>query len=191
MNDKILFLDFDGVITNDASLMEYSARAKKEDVSMILSRGCVAMIEIIMIQTGCDVVFSTNWRHEHSDDQLYEFLVEAGMTLPRERFIDRTLRRSMSSSHHGIEIKEYYDSHYVGSFAILDDEDQGLSHYFKEYDSNGTNIDEAKWIRTNTNSGLLKYQMFAAIAILGRTPEAQAAHDEYQKDLELLTNVMF
>ena len=172
MERKILFLDFDGVINSDATFFEAFKYAPHSDAShtgKVLSSGNVAMIQHIMEETDCDVVFTTNWRLQLSEDELNQALVEVGMQLPRERFIGKTSRLSFSTSRHGAEILNYINDYDIKTFVILDDEDQEISTYFIQYDSFLKNIEDATWIRTETSSGLLTHQMYAAISILGKT----------------------
>lgn len=193
MSKKTLFLDFDGVLNGDSDFFEarkYGHPTNIIENGEVLNRGCVGMLQQIMEDTDCDVVFSTNWRHTRSEDELYALLVRAGLVMQRERFVGVTKRIGISGSRHGSEIKEYCDEHDVGDIVILDDQDQAISYHFTQYDSSIRNIDDAHWIKTNTASGLVLYQMYAAILILGRTPEAEARDKQIDDDLATLMNVM-
>jgi len=71
---KVLFLDFDGVITCTTASYE----TRNEDTFMpskqYLDRGCLELLHEVLDVTGCSIVISSSWRHGHTLEWLAEFL---------------------------------------------------------------------------------------------------------------------
>lgn len=71
---KVLFLDFDGVITCTTASYESNI----DDIFMpgkqYLDRACLTRLHEVIDVTGCSVVVSSSWRHAHSLEWLADFL---------------------------------------------------------------------------------------------------------------------
>lgn len=76
---NVLFLDFDGVLNNERWLS--ACRADGADLSNYsnqLDPFLVRRVSEVVEELSLRVVFSTAWRFDHPEDELKQFLVEAG-----------------------------------------------------------------------------------------------------------------
>jgi len=118
MIDKIIFLDFDGVITNCES-------------SFKLNPDKLALLGKIIDVTDCSLVISSTWRshdvkttiEELSDPLSY---YNNGIVFP---FCDRIVGVTDITGHakRGLEIAKWIkDNHFTGRYVILDDVNEML-----------------------------------------------------------------
>jgi len=118
MISKIIFLDFDGVITNYES--DFKLNLKK-----------LALLGNIIEVTDCNLVISSTWRSydvkttiEKLSDPLDYY--NNGITFP---FCDRIVGVTdrISQGRRGIEIAKWIkDNNFTGGYVILDDMDEML-----------------------------------------------------------------
>lgn len=69
---KILFLDFDGVLNSAPT------RSMGEDAWEKICPWHVEQLNQVVARTGCKVVVSSTWRHSNSLDELRDILYKAG-----------------------------------------------------------------------------------------------------------------
>lgn len=111
---KVLFLDFDGVITYVRGSHEFENTVHPE---------ALARLHEVVANTGCMIVVSSSWRHGHSLYQLAKIL-----KLPTEIVIDKTPGEGEIFTHddqgRGTCIAEWLalHGHEVDTWAIVDDD---------------------------------------------------------------------
>lgn len=119
---KVLFLDIDGVVNKQDNFNP----ANKPSIYP-LDAYCAFLVGRIQLQTGCEVVLSSSWRH-HPDgfkivsEGVVELLDKTPMIhTEKEPFVARG--REWTHSIRGDEINAWLEKHpEVTKYAILDDE---------------------------------------------------------------------
>jgi hypothetical protein len=115
---KILFLDIDGVCNNQETFNKYKEAEFPIDPYMAF------LVGKIQLDTGCDVVLSSSWRH-HEDS--VEFINKRIVPI-----LDTT--PELDSGIRGEEIQEWLDENPdVEKYAILDDDDDMLDEQLDNY----------------------------------------------------------
>jgi hypothetical protein len=147
---KILFLDIDGVVNNKDTFHKYP------NAHYPLDQYCAFLVGKIQLETGCEVVLSSSWRHhEESVEQIKQRVVP---------LIDIT--GSCSCRIRGCEIHNWlqknlegFNSTYKGDYriAILDDDSDMLlwqkDHFFKtSFESGGLTDEIATEVITHLNA---------------------------------------
>lgn len=151
--NKILFLDFDGVL-NSRQWGEYFIR-KEGKIFYGPEHFCpVAMSNLLHIykKTRCRIVISSAWRHFHSLEILRGMLSVYG--IQGEDVIDVTPTKFNGTR--GQEIQTWLDTEKPDVYAIVDDNDDMLS------DCHGD-----KFVQTNADHGLMWADAVRLINILG------------------------
>lgn len=104
---KILFLDIDGVVNKQDNFNP----AFTDNIYPIDSY-CAFLVGRIQLQTGCEVVLSSSWRH-HPE----------GVQNVSERVVRLLDKTPTSDKYRGDEIQMWLDKHpEVDKYAILDDD---------------------------------------------------------------------
>jgi hypothetical protein len=120
MPDRILFLDFDGVLNHTAHFASISpTRSAIQVVSDMESfdLACIARLNTIVERTGCKVIVSSTWRHEYGRSDLQGHLVRHGYAGKVHG-----VTPILSGQPRGAEIAAWLAAHPpVDAFAILDD----------------------------------------------------------------------
>jgi hypothetical protein len=81
MPDRILFLDFDGVLNHTEHFASLPPDRTAADVDVdceSFDLACIARLNAIVDRTGCKVVISSTWRHEYTRSDLQGHLVRHG-----------------------------------------------------------------------------------------------------------------
>lgn len=125
---KILFLDIDGVLNNQALFKknheEYNRSGKFEPYPVDFDS--IAELNRVLDETGAFIVLSSSWR---GVEELEDRLAEVGV-LNRCHPHYRTPRHGSPDKpyvNRGTEIKDWLDNHpEVGTFAIVDDDSDML-----------------------------------------------------------------
>ena len=134
--NKIIFLDFDGVVNNFA----------EPDSFRKLSVKNVKVLNRLIKLTNASIVITSVWRINYSMEVLKQVLINAAFKYP-ESVIDVT---PLGYGYRGKEIKEWLDQHpEVSEFVILDD-DSDMEPYMD------------KLVRINSSKGLT-YNKIASI----------------------------
>ena len=118
---KVLFLDVDGVVNNH--------RTPQTD-GWPIDPYCAFLVGKIQIDTGCEIVLSSSWRH--SDDGI--------MAVQKKvvKLLDCTPTERAGMESRGSEIKAWLEAHpEVTRYAILDDNrdmlDEQMPNFFQTY----------------------------------------------------------
>lgn len=137
--NKIIFLDFDGVIINQKSWSKASGMRANPD------EDCIRALNHITDSTGARIVVSSTWRRLKIPGELRVMLQGWGVT---GQFIGVT-PSGMALTERGQEIAEWlkYKQHKVESFVIIDDDnDMGdlLPKLIQTHFSVGLTMEDAK-----------------------------------------------
>lgn len=104
---KILFLDIDGVVNKQDNF-----NPAFTDSIYPIDSYCAFLVGRIQLQTGCEVVLSSSWRH-HPE----------GVQNVSERVVRLLDKTPTSDKYRGDEIQMWLDKHpEVDKYAILDDD---------------------------------------------------------------------
>ena len=153
MNNKIIFLDVDGVLNSmkfDRWLQDH--HMKQYYGYELLDQNALLNLQDIVFVTGADIVLSSSWRlNDECCEQLRQQLLPYGL-----RFIDKTA--CLRQEDRGEEIKEWLSRHpEVDHFVILDDEDEFKDDLLKN-----------NFVETTFEEGLLEQHAAKAIEILSK-----------------------
>lgn len=140
---KVIFLDIDGVLNNDKSMMRH----------IHLDNELCQIVKRIKTCTGAKIVISSAWRLIHSVKELQDMLFHVGLT---SLILDKT---DGGGSIRGNEIQRWLDTHpEVESYVILDD-----SCDMQEDQMNN-------FVRMNGHEGINEFDAEKAMTILGKLP---------------------
>lgn len=117
---KVLFLDFDGVITHPGSRWNIDLEKVK-------------LLEQLIENTGAKIVVSSSWRHgTRNAEEFVKYRVLNSSHTPKELDENSLFLKSIidvtdsNGCSRGDEIKRWVDSHDVESYVILDDDSDML-----------------------------------------------------------------
>ena len=137
---KVLFLDIDGVV-NSRATTSFRNNLYPVDPHMAF------MVGKIQLDTGCEVVLSSSWRHHPDGIKAVEDSVV--------KIFDKT--PMLSQGVRGHEIQAWLDKHpEVTRYAILDDDSdmlpEQMPNFFKTTFQNGLLEDIAKKVTEHLNA---------------------------------------
>lgn len=169
---KVVFLDIDGVLNSEASLMEDES----------LEEALILNLKELVEKTGAEIVLSSSWRTMFNPlRRLMDRLAKVGLYLygltpegvswewaekhnlkPSTRYRDTYTnwegKKIDITSDRGAEIfKWLFDHKEIESFVILDDEEFDIKNYFPD-----------KLIKTSYKTGLTQEDVKKAIKILNQ-----------------------
>lgn len=154
---KVLFLDFDGVIT--CTRASYENRV--DDTFMpgrnYLDGACLAELHGVIQQTGCRIVVSSSWRHGKTLEWLAEFLeVPAGIVIGKTCGDGEVFTHD--SDGRGNNITQWLADHGrdVDNWAVVDDD---------LFDMNPWML--SRIVHTSHQDGLTSEKASELIALLG------------------------
>lgn len=181
---KLIFLDIDGVLNTHRDFFEASYYGHEYNKgNEIISRGNLAALDHLVAQTGAKIVISSTWRHHFKSSQLHEMFKIRGFKAPRTTIIGKTpdRRKGFSSGpeyFRGDEIHAFLeDRDDVENYVILDDIPE---RWFSEEQ-------QEHFIETDFyGGGLTPFKAERAADIIGRTKDAQEAHDKREALLDAL-----
>jgi hypothetical protein len=138
MSQRVVFLDFDGVLNGERFLQACSRDAKLSLAagSMGIDAKAIALLNQLVARTDAQLVVSSSWRRQRSLIRLREELCERGL---QGHVLDVTpLSGGLGR---GGEIRAWLDENAVAGFVVLDDlpPSRGL---------------EPRWVQTNPVHGL-------------------------------------
>ena len=152
-HERILFLDFDGVLNTPSTWTFDWAR----DGRYRLDVAKVQMISDLVNEEDAYIVISSAWRNYYSLNTLIKLLGKRGLKDARKRVIGKTpTYRDMRFR--GVEIMAWLHQHpSVTSYVAIDDNDwlEGMKH---------------RWVRTDFRKGVTRKTIEAARRHL-RTPD--------------------
>jgi hypothetical protein len=136
---KIIFLDFDGVITTRATKFR------------TFDPNCIFQLKRILEETNSYIVITSTWRLLYTFYDLQSLFEKAG--IPRDRIFAMT--RDRNNDGRGVEIKEWLDNVanplHVKKYVIIDDDTFDMGEFTKET------------IKTKTECGLTQKEADEAI----------------------------
>ncbi len=147
---KVIFLDFDGVITTLESRWNIDSEKCK-------------LVKRICDETGAKIVISSSWRKSNLEYTMKQFSKESFLLY--DYVIDVTKRLSISGSAsitipRGVEILEYIESHdSITNYVILDDDTDMLLWQRNHF------------VHTSTHEGINEKNVEQAIKILNMNVE--------------------
>ena len=128
MTDKIIFLDFDGVL-NFFNLDVFTPWSSDKDC---LSKDLIQKINNIISVTNAKVIVSSDWRHTRSVEELQNLLDSLGFI---GTIIDKTIsdsdvnlskkEKNILNSCRSDQILHSIDRHKINNFVIIDDNHPG------------------------------------------------------------------
>ena len=151
MNNKVIFLDVDGVLNSAKFDRWLQERHMKYYYGYeLLDQNALLNLQDIVFVTGADIVLSSSWRLSRScSERLRQQLLPYGL-----QFIDKTV--CLRQEDRGEEIKEWLSRHpEVDHFVILDDDDEFKDDLLKN-----------NFVKTTFEEGLLEQHAAKAIEIL-------------------------
>ena len=153
---KIIFLDIDGVLNNQAFLKTSQGFGENQ-----LDPRNVAVLNKIVGATGAKIVISSSWRHIWDHEQIAKMMAKVGFT-DASCVIDRT---PVGENNRGMEVQEWVqldaermivnpDHQSIEAWVILDDVDEFLPEQ------------KPHFVQTNPQTGLTGHDASEAISIL-------------------------
>ena len=113
-NDRVLFLDFDGVLNSNRYNQFKSTSAN------IIDPTAVELLNDIVKKTDCVIVISSAWRTSNTIQALIAHLKGSGFNYGTETVIGTTIINDLS--HRGLEVQDWlFLNKHRGKFIILDD----------------------------------------------------------------------
>ena len=150
---KVLFLDIDGVLNNDATT------EKSPDGYTGIDDSLVERLAKVIKELELTIVLTSTWKDDWSDKKPDGLYLDAKFMAQGLKVTGRTF--DASSSKRGSGIRDYLSNHEVESYVIVDDmdfsdfTDELLDHFVMTNPVTGlsdTDIDEIrKIIRKETN----------------------------------------
>ena len=125
---KYLFLDIDGVLNSfdDYNMTGKEFLKKLNDISFILSKKQIRLLNEIVKEYNPKIVLSSYWRTRYSIDEINKMFKENGCV---GQIIDMTDDNGKEHKERWSQIKRYIDKHNVKNFIILDDDELGKEAY--------------------------------------------------------------
>lgn len=168
--DKILFLDLDGVMNSQDSCDSFSELWKldkslksRDEFIVLFDERCVRWLRYIILKTQCRIVISSDRRSKGLDflqtmwevrDLPGEVIDVTPLTASAEMV--NLYACTSNEADRGYEIQEWLDTHKHGTYCIVDDHSDMLPHqlkYFVQTDGNyGLTFKKAKEIVMILNS---------------------------------------
>lgn len=135
---KILFLDFDGVLTSDANTQKCVLEHRRENLFGIdwFDPDCVAALRKIVDETGAVVVISSSWRELGRDKLLYLW-----KELDMPGVLYGTTPEWVLTKKEAIE--QWLSDNEHDAYAILDDDVLGLPNQVKTNPRKGLSLEDA------------------------------------------------
>lgn len=170
--EKIIFLDFDGVLN------KHDVTSVNDDRAILPE--CIAEINHILGSTFAQIVIISNWAQIFTFEQLSDRLYKKGLL--ENAILDSIKVKELNSNGNlvnGLEkdkfINDYINDNKIENYVIIDD------------NINSTILDETKIVKTGTFVGITKEDSQKAIKILNNTNE----FNELQNNLYKLGEEVF
>ena len=144
---KVIFLDFDGVITVPP---KWYLKADK-----------IKYIKRIVDETGAKIVVSSSWRMDSVEDTI-DKMIGRPRRCPRNRMFNWFIDNLYDVTHtyrslRGLEIKDWLDEHNdIENYVIIDDDGDFLDEQLYHF------------VQTNYEDGITEVETIRAIKVLNR-----------------------
>lgn len=138
---KVLFLDFDGVLTSDAYTQKCVLEHRRENLFGIdwFDPDCIAVLRKIVDETGAVIVISSSWRELGRDKLLYLW---RELDMPGELY--GTTPEWVLTKKESIE--QWLSDNECDAFVILDDDLLGLQNQVKTDPRKGLMLEDVSSI---------------------------------------------
>ena len=125
---KYLFLDIDGVLNSfdDYNMTGKEFLKKLNDISFILSKEQIKLLNRIVKEYNPKIVLSSYWRTRYKLEEINKMFKENGFL---GQIIGMTDEDGKEHKERWSQIKRYIDKHNVKNFIILDDDSLGKEAY--------------------------------------------------------------
>ena len=125
---KYLFLDIDGVLNSfdDYKMTGKEFLKKLNDISFILSKKQIKLLNRIVKEYNPKIVLSSYWRSRYKLEEINNMLKDNGFI---GQIIGVTDEHGEEHKQRWAQIKRYMDKHKVKNFIILDDNKLGDEAY--------------------------------------------------------------
>lgn len=156
--DKIIFLDFDGVLS--VSLQE------RDKYGQLFHQRFVDNLKYVIDKTNAKLVIISSWRTDGIDvmQNMWKDRNLPGEIVGNTPYCAKleTCRKYRENQERGLEIQEYIDENNIDSYVIIDDDDNMLSQQIPFFVNTSSLIDED----SEYGYGLTKFCAEKAIQIL-------------------------
>lgn len=162
MKDKVIYLDFDGVINdNKTPSVQLTTKWGQENYHTGLCPTLVERVNQIHDATGAVVWIHSSWREAYTLETLTEVLQWSNLRAPVKGVVGMN-RLSLKMSYHGdgrgTDIRQHVESYGIEKYVILDD--MGKSTFERE--------DHPFHVKTNPKIGIQDSDVQRSIEILNR-----------------------
>lgn len=118
MNERVIFLDFDGVLNNLGSVLALGSPSR------VFDPVSVGLIRKLCDKTNAGIVVSSSWRVGRSIEDLIEDMTRCGAGSIAAKVIDKTPGLGVKRGH---EIAEWIKTFsFTGQYVIVDDDSDML-----------------------------------------------------------------
>ena len=148
--DRIIFLDFDGV------MVSYDSEWDRELNCHAFSPDCVNVLNEIIRHSNAQIVISSSWRYGWTLAELNERMRTFGVI---QNAIDITPAKPSSTRYHEIHLW-LKNNPQIKHFVVLDDDEE--ARWF-----------EARWIHTRLRDGLQPEHVEEALSIFERSESGE------------------
>jgi len=154
MENKVIFLDIDGVIATDAQYFMNTTKFRKKNewaeelrVPYPFDKGCVKILNEILEYTNAEIVLSSSWKKMYRLEDLDVIFKKNGIVKsPIATTSNIYASASNITKNRVAEIEEYLTNNKVGKYVVIDD--LPLDEYMTS-----TNNDD-KFVKTIDSEGL-------------------------------------
>ena len=125
---KYLFLDIDGVLNSfdDYNMTGKEFLKKLNDISFILSKKQIRLLNNIVEEYDPKIVLSSYWRTRYKLEEINKMFRDNGFL---GQIIGMTDENGVEHKDRWSQIKRYIDKHKIKNFIILDDDSLGNEAY--------------------------------------------------------------
>jgi len=141
MNKRVLFLDIDGVLNSHEYWDRLTADTKNKMRIIPGGEGqidpvAVSRLEVILKDTGCDVVISSTWRRLLEVETIVDLFIKKGLSpFYRNRFIGATDTINVpmddpnrTTKERGLQIQRWLDANLEYTKVAILDDDSDMAH---------------------------------------------------------------
>lgn len=156
MKEKVIYLDFDGVINNNMTpKINIVNRFGYENIHIGISSELLEKVNQIFDATGAVIWVHSSWRGPYDEKTISKLLLDNGLRAPYKGNIPYLYNRL----NRGLDIRRHIESNAISNYVILDDLP---SEFFEEQD-------RPFHIMTSYICGIQNHNVEMAIHLLNNT----------------------